>query len=178
MKPKLIVVTGMPGSGKTTLASLLSDSLYLPLLSRDKLKEGLICTHNSTHAQLSPSFNEKLYRHFFDVVKLHLDNEISLLIEAAFQHKLWDGPLTKLSEIATVKLIICQVDSVEAVKRMEQRLANDPLRDKIHGDRQNIQTNLAQQFHYQPPRMKLPTIEVNCADGYDPSLLKIKDFVG
>ena len=38
----VIVVTGLPGSGKTTLARQLSASLGLPLLSLDSVKEALV----------------------------------------------------------------------------------------------------------------------------------------
>ncbi|MBA3234283.1 MAG: AAA family ATPase [Propionibacteriales bacterium] len=38
----VIVVTGLPGSGKTTLARQLSTSLGLPLLSLDSVKEALV----------------------------------------------------------------------------------------------------------------------------------------
>src|SRR5438046_2072899 len=43
-KPVLIVVTGQPGSGKTTLALPLSQALRCPRISRDEIKEGLIRT--------------------------------------------------------------------------------------------------------------------------------------
>ena len=43
-KPLLIVVTGRPGAGKTTLAARLSEEWCLPLVSRDRIKEGLVHT--------------------------------------------------------------------------------------------------------------------------------------
>jgi predicted kinase len=39
--PLLIVVTGPPASGKTTLASALAEELRLPLLAKDEIKETL-----------------------------------------------------------------------------------------------------------------------------------------
>ncbi len=39
MKPVVILVNGMPGTGKSTLASKLRDDLQLPLVSKDGLKE-------------------------------------------------------------------------------------------------------------------------------------------
>jgi predicted kinase len=37
----LVVVSGIPGSGKTTLAIRLAEELHLPLLSKDTIKESL-----------------------------------------------------------------------------------------------------------------------------------------
>src|SRR3954466_15378346 len=39
--PRLVVVTGPPGAGKTTIASALRERLGLPLIAKDTLKEAL-----------------------------------------------------------------------------------------------------------------------------------------
>lgn len=40
-RPRLVVVTGPPGAGKTTIAAALRERLGLPLIAKDALKEAL-----------------------------------------------------------------------------------------------------------------------------------------
>ena len=42
MAERIILVNGLPGSGKTTLAAALADILALPLISKDALKDALV----------------------------------------------------------------------------------------------------------------------------------------
>ena len=41
---KIIILTGMPAAGKSTIAAKLSDAFKLPILEKDNLKEGLFDT--------------------------------------------------------------------------------------------------------------------------------------
>lgn len=51
-RPKCVLLTGRPGSGKTTLADKLSKQLYLPKISRDEFKEGYVNTFDVRHNEL------------------------------------------------------------------------------------------------------------------------------
>ena len=45
--PYVVVISAMPGSGKTTLGWEPSRRLHVPVLSRDDIKTGLHVTHRS-----------------------------------------------------------------------------------------------------------------------------------
>jgi predicted kinase len=42
IRPTLIVVSGMPGAGKTTLAHRLAAAIGCPAICRDEIKEGMV----------------------------------------------------------------------------------------------------------------------------------------
>jgi predicted kinase len=52
MPPRLIIVTGLPATGKTTLARELATRLRVPMLAKDAIKEPLMSAfHASDRAQ-------------------------------------------------------------------------------------------------------------------------------
>ena len=51
-RPGCVLVTGRPGSGKTTLARKLAGLLRMPLVSRDEVKEGYVNTFGVRHGRL------------------------------------------------------------------------------------------------------------------------------
>ncbi|HJX91522.1 MAG TPA: AAA family ATPase [Pyrinomonadaceae bacterium] len=86
-KPKCIIVTGRPGSGKSTLARKLGERLWMPVLSRDEIKEGYVNTYGVKHTQLPPNTNGLVTDVFFSLVNQYLAGNVSVVIEAAFQHE-------------------------------------------------------------------------------------------
>lgn len=53
-KPKCIIVTGRAGAGKTTLAKKLGERLWMPVISRDEIKQGYVNTFGIEHDRLPP----------------------------------------------------------------------------------------------------------------------------
>lgn len=178
-KPFLIVVTGRPGSGKTTLAHALAKEMRCPAFGRDELKEGFVNTVNSSHAALGTNVNWSIYETFFQAVELLLANGITLVIEAAFQHKLWAPKLRPLLNISRVRIVLCSIDLQLARSRVIQRGLSDANRERFHGDvtvhaaRDNIQLPLG---NYDPPRLPVPTLEVDTTNGYRPGIDAIVSF--
>ena len=58
----IIVVSGTPGSGKTTLARQLAIALELPLISKDVIKEALYDTLGTGDLELSRRFGAASHR--------------------------------------------------------------------------------------------------------------------
>src|SRR5215216_5692878 len=98
-KPKCIIVTGRQGSGKTTLSKKLGEQLWMPVICRDEIKEGYVNTFGIRHDELPPDTNRKVTDFFFEIVNGYLAGNISIVIEAAFQHHVWEPRLPKIQEL-------------------------------------------------------------------------------
>jgi predicted kinase len=171
--PLLIVITGRPASGKTTLAHIISKEINCPLFSRDAFKEGYINTTGIPHGEAGNSVDWHIYETFFQTIDLLISKDISIIIEAAFQHKLWQPKLSALLYKADVRIIICEANSGLTKKRFKERLLNNPGRKKLHGDEHGeklIDT-------YEPVNMDVPTLFVDTTDNYNPGIEKIISFI-
>lgn len=179
-KPKCIIVTGRPGAGKSTLSRELAKLLHMPVISRDEIKEGYVNTFAVRHDELPADSNRLATEAFFDSVSFLLARKISLIVEAAFQHPVWQSRMDSLTTLARVCFVICTVDSEVAAHRHLHRGLNDPTREFYHGDKRvaafREQGILEPAGDYQPPAFDLPTIEVSTLNGYCPALNTVRDF--
>src|SRR5690606_30595925 len=100
-KPKCIIVAGRPGSGKNTLGTKLARALWMPLVSRDEIKEGYVNTFGVKHDELGPDANAGATDLFFEIVDHYLRAHVSIVIEAAFQHHVWEPRIPGIAEVAS-----------------------------------------------------------------------------
>ena len=129
--PTLVVVSGPPGSGKTSLAHAIAQALPCPAICRDEIKEGM------AHAQ-GPGFQgrhgdpltQRTLPLFFEVVRVLIEAGVTVVAEAAFQDPRWRPELEPLSELAQLRIIRCHVDPAVSFERAARRAANSQHRVK------------------------------------------------
>jgi predicted kinase len=176
--PTLVVVSGPPGSGKTTLADQLARALGCPVISRDEIKEGM--AHATTGFTPAPG-DELTLRTlpvFFGVLELLLRAGVTVVAEAAFQDRVWRPRLEPLRGLARFRVVHCTVAAEVAVQRTVQRSQDDPAR-RAHADPgpQDAPEHARARGVFDRVSMDAPWIEVDTTDGYRPGLGEIVTFV-
>lgn len=174
-QPTLIIVTGRPASGKSTLAHTLASRVPCPLISRDAMKEGLVNTVTGISHNID--LNRHVYHTFFETVEFLLKQSITIVIEAAFQHKLWIEKINHFQQIATIRLIICSIDTELAVSRFIERGKSDPERVKFHDNWADSVSIDRLHQEYIPPQADVPTLTIDTSDGYQPSIEHMLEFI-
>ena len=169
MKSKLIIVTGEPGSGKSTFVKKLSKELSLPYISRDELKEGYVDNIGKSHDELPPETNKYITELFFGTIEQHLLEGASLIAEAAFQHKVWNYFLSPMMDKCELKVLICKTD--KALERRKIRAEADPKHKYYHGHAD------FSEIAYEEPRLCDETYHIDTTENYSPGLEEIKEFL-
>ena len=149
----------------------------MPVISRDEIKEGYVNTYGVKHDQLPPDTNGLVSGLFFGIVNQYLASNISVVIEAAFQHKVWEPRMPKILELASPLIVLCSADDAVAARRHLQRGLENPNREFYHGDNRVAHYRKTGEIlspaSYAAPKFNVPTIEVSTDGEYVPSIDEI-----
>jgi predicted kinase len=174
--PHLVVVSGRGGSGKTTLAHRLAAAVGCPAICRDEIKEGMV---HAFGPGFEPAVGDPLtvrtFGLFFETVGLLLRGGVTLVAEAAFQHRLWKQGLAPLRGLCDLRVVRCSVPLDLLQARQRQRLADVATR-AAHADRAIFGEQGEEETPWDAIHLDVPTLDVDSRDGYRPALEDIADF--
>jgi predicted kinase len=178
VRPFLVLISGAPGSGKTTLGWELARALHVPFVSRDAMKTGLHVTHRSEDPADVWRFAERAFDDFFEVLALLAAKEISVVAEAALHHDRAAAPIDALATVADLVHVALVTPTEVAVARYRHR-ADSGERHPAHNDSAFAAEMEAGTRDLRAYRLDLPhpTIAVDASDGYAPALDAIVAFV-
>ena len=149
----------------------------MPVISRDEIKEGYVNTFGVRHDQLPPETNGLVSNLFFEIVNRYLEGKVSVVMEAAFQHQVWEYRMPKILELASPVIVLCATDSAVAASRHLQRGLGNPGREFYHGDRRVAHYRETGEIlapeSYAAPKFDLPTIHVSTDGEYAPTIDEI-----
>ena len=127
MTPTLIVVTGAPGSGKTTIAVPLARRLGVSLIAKDELKEALWEHLGPGDRDRFLAYGRASYPLMLLIARLMLVSGTSAMMEANFTPKWAAVELGQLQAVAPFRFvqILCRADLGTCVARYRQRAETD-----------------------------------------------------
>lgn len=178
-RPLLVIVSGAPGAGKTTLGRTISARLGLPFFSKDVLKEAL-GDELGTPPDVPGSQRLGLaaYRILFSVAARLLEAGDGVVLESNFRRGRSESELRPLVALADAHLVHCTADESTIRRRYAERFARGD-RHPVHLDPQRsdgLAADLAAGM-YEPLDLAIPTIVAATDDGYEPALDAIVAFV-
>jgi predicted kinase len=139
-KFRLLIITGLPGTGKTTLARDLAKRHGLALICKDTIKEPLMDICAAEAATISSrELSNIAFAVMFCLTRELLARGQSLILEGNFRTGEHERPLLAAlpADSPTIVQVLCSADEEERRARLLQRTA-DPDRHPGHRDAQQL----------------------------------------
>lgn len=123
---KLIVISGLSGSGKSYLAQHISEQLHIPYFSKDRFKELLFDTLGLTNLDMPRQLGLAATQMLFSVLEQELKCGRVVIAEACFKPEVDKVRIENLVRAhgAHVLELHCTADEAVLIARAKQRVAS------------------------------------------------------
>ncbi|MBS1561554.1 MAG: AAA family ATPase [Bacteroidetes bacterium] len=126
----IVLISGLPATGKTTLAQTISQQRAWPVLGKDMVKEEL-AAHIAVHDRLDSRrlgilAEEILLR----VATVYAEQGLNCIIESTFRPEFIHDHLSRLASLTALSVIVVQCERETMLARFVAR----ETRDRVHYD--------------------------------------------
>jgi predicted kinase len=166
-KPLIVIVHGLPGTGKTTIARSIGRHFHLPILAKDGFKELLFDSLGWSDRQWSRQLSQASIALIFHILKELLSAGYSVIIEANFSPARDSLRFQQLQQVRSYQpmQVICITQGEVLIQRYQQRLRSGK-RHPGHVDAQALPELLPLLSEGRLPTLEIPgpVLELDTTD--------------
>jgi len=173
---RLVIVTGAPATGKTTVARSLMHQLGYALISKDDVKESLADVLGSGDRERSRELGAAAYAVMQRLATRMLDERVNVILEANFWRERSESWLRALAQGRDASVIVCSVAPEVRRERFRSRgVAGE--RHAVHLDREILEHEWTEDESAFRVDLGTRTLDVDTTGGPKPGIDEIARWI-